>query len=143
MALTLKRTFERNVFGQEFIEFSRIRFLDQLSYVRSENHSDTRERILDVAERLFMENGYEATSMRTITSAAEVNLAAVNYHFGSKEALLCEVFRRRLPGSTSSACRHSTSSKRRLPGHRSSRRRSSKRFSAPCCAWVRIRRWVA
>ncbi|MEF8698858.1 MAG: TetR/AcrR family transcriptional regulator [Candidatus Accumulibacter sp. UW20] len=58
--------------------------------------SDTRERILDVAERLFMENGYEATSMRVITGAAEVNLAAVNYHFGSKEALLCEVFRRRL-----------------------------------------------
>lgn len=60
------------------------------------NGSDTRERILDVAERLFMENGYEATSMRTITSAAEANLAAVNYHFGSKEALLREVFRRRL-----------------------------------------------
>ncbi|HMV06775.1 MAG TPA: TetR/AcrR family transcriptional regulator [Accumulibacter sp.] len=59
------------------------------------NH-DTRERILDVAERLFMENGYEATSMRLITGAAEVNLAAVNYHFGSKEALLREVFRRRL-----------------------------------------------
>lgn len=57
---------------------------------------DTRERILDVAERLFMENGYEATSMRMITGAAEVNLAAVNYHFGSKEALLREVFRRRL-----------------------------------------------
>jgi AcrR family transcriptional regulator len=59
-------------------------------------NSDTRERILDAAERLFMENGYEATSMRTITGAAEVNLAAVNYHFGSKEALLREVFRRRL-----------------------------------------------
>ncbi len=59
------------------------------------NH-DTRDRILDVAERLFMENGYEATSMRLITGAAEVNLAAVNYHFGSKEALLREVFRRRL-----------------------------------------------
>ena len=58
--------------------------------------SDTRERILDVAERLFMENGYEATSMRTITSEAEENLASVNYHFGSKEALVCEVFRRRL-----------------------------------------------
>ena len=57
---------------------------------------DTRERILDIAERLFMENGYEATSMRMITGAAEVNLAAVNYHFGSKEALLREVFRRRL-----------------------------------------------
>lgn len=58
--------------------------------------SETRERILDVAEHLFMANGYDATSMRMITSAAEVNLAAVNYHFGSKEALLREVFRRRL-----------------------------------------------
>lgn len=59
------------------------------------NH-DTRERILDVAERMFMAHGYEGASMRVITAAAEVNLAAVNYHFGSKEALLCEVFRRRL-----------------------------------------------
>lgn len=57
---------------------------------------DTRERILDVAERLFMAHGYEGTSMRMITGSAEVNLAAVNYHFGSKEALLREVFRRRL-----------------------------------------------
>lgn len=57
---------------------------------------DAKTRILDAAERLFMENGYEATSMRSITGAAEVNLAAVNYHFGSKEALLREVFRRRL-----------------------------------------------
>ncbi|MFC5301676.1 TetR/AcrR family transcriptional regulator [Azospira restricta] len=57
---------------------------------------DTRERILDAAERLFMESGYEGTSMRMITGAAGVNLAAVNYHFGSKEALLREVFRRRL-----------------------------------------------
>ncbi|MBI4741346.1 MAG: TetR/AcrR family transcriptional regulator [Betaproteobacteria bacterium] len=57
---------------------------------------DTRERILDVAERLFMAHGYEGTSMRMITGAAEVNLAAVNYHFGSKEALLRDVFRRRL-----------------------------------------------
>ncbi|MFZ2854087.1 MAG: TetR family transcriptional regulator [Rhodocyclaceae bacterium] len=59
-------------------------------------NQDTRERILDVAERLFMAHGYEGTSMRQITSAAEVNLAAANYHFGSKEALLREVFRRRL-----------------------------------------------
>lgn len=57
---------------------------------------DTRERILDVAERLFMAHGYEGTSMRMITGDAEVNLAAVNYHFGSKEALLREVFKRRL-----------------------------------------------
>ena len=59
-------------------------------------HGDTRERILDVAERLFMEFGYDGTSMRQITGEANVNLAAVNYHFGSKEALMQEIFRRRL-----------------------------------------------
>jgi AcrR family transcriptional regulator len=58
--------------------------------------ADTRERILDTAEGLFMANGYEGTSMRMITGAASVNLAAVNYHFGSKEILMQEVFRRRL-----------------------------------------------
>ena len=57
---------------------------------------DTSERILDVAEHEFMAYGYEGTSMRMITSKAEVNLAAINYHFGSKEGLLREVFRRRL-----------------------------------------------
>lgn len=57
---------------------------------------DTRERILDVAERLFMAHGFEGTSMRQITGDAGVNLAAVNYHFGSKESLMEEVFRRRL-----------------------------------------------
>lgn len=58
--------------------------------------SDTRERILDATERLFMAHGYEGTSMRQITGEAGVNLAAVNYHFGSKESLMQEVFRRRL-----------------------------------------------
>jgi len=57
---------------------------------------DTRERILDAGERLFMAHGYEGTSMRQITGEAAVNLAAVNYHFGSKESLMQEVFRRRL-----------------------------------------------
>jgi AcrR family transcriptional regulator len=57
---------------------------------------DTRLRILDAAEVLFTEYGFEATTLRRITGAAEVNLAAVNYHFGSKEALIREVFRRRL-----------------------------------------------
>ena len=59
-------------------------------------NADTRERILDAAERLFMAYGYDGTSMRQITGEAGVNLAAVNYHFGSKEALIQEVFRRRL-----------------------------------------------
>lgn len=58
--------------------------------------SDTRSRILDTAERLFTEYGFEGTSMRQITSEAGVNLAAANYHFGSKEALLQAVFKRRL-----------------------------------------------
>lgn len=57
---------------------------------------DTRERILDAAEHLFMAYGYDGTSMRQITSEAGVNLAAVNYHFGAKESLMQEVFRRRL-----------------------------------------------
>jgi AcrR family transcriptional regulator len=59
-------------------------------------NTDTRERILDVAERLFMAHGYDGTSMRQITGEAGVNLAAVNYHFGAKETLMQEVFRRRL-----------------------------------------------
>lgn len=57
---------------------------------------DTRERILCAAESLFMEHGYAATSLRLITAKAKVNLAAVNYHFGCKEALIREVFERRL-----------------------------------------------
>lgn len=56
----------------------------------------TKDRILDAAEALFMEHGFEATSLRAITSAASVNLAAVNYHFGSKEELFEAVLTRRL-----------------------------------------------
>ena len=56
----------------------------------------TQDRILDAAEALFMEHGYEATSLRSITTAADVNLAAVNYHFGSKEELFQSVLTRRL-----------------------------------------------
>ncbi len=58
--------------------------------------SATQVKILDAAEALFMEHGFEATSMRQITSEAEVNLAAVNYHFGSKEDLFEAVLTRRL-----------------------------------------------
>jgi AcrR family transcriptional regulator len=56
----------------------------------------TKDRILDAAESLFMEHGFEATSLRSITAAAAVNLAAVNYHFGSKEELFQAVLTRRL-----------------------------------------------
>ncbi len=57
---------------------------------------DTKEKILDVAEDIFAQKGFSATSMRSITAQANVNLAAVNYHFGSKAQLYQEVFRRRV-----------------------------------------------
>ena len=57
------------------------------------NH--TKERILDTAERLFAAQGYAATSLRGIIAEAGVNLAAVHYHFHSKEALLEAVILRR------------------------------------------------
>ena len=56
----------------------------------------TRQRILGAAEELFAEHGFAGTSLRQVTSAARVNLAAVNYHFGSKDNLIEEVFRSRL-----------------------------------------------
>jgi AcrR family transcriptional regulator len=64
--------------------------------VISANETDTSSRILDAAEALFMAHGLEATTLRQITTVAKVNLAAVNYHFGSKDALIEAVFRRRL-----------------------------------------------
>ncbi|MDH7599482.1 MAG: TetR/AcrR family transcriptional regulator [Sedimentisphaerales bacterium] len=57
---------------------------------------DTRDRILDVAERLFAEHGIDAVSVRKITAAAKVNLAAVNYYFGSKDGLIGAVVERRV-----------------------------------------------
>lgn len=56
----------------------------------------TRQRILGAAEELFAERGFAGASLRQVTAAAKVNLAAVNYHFGSKDNLIEEVFRRRL-----------------------------------------------
>ena len=56
----------------------------------------TKDKILDAAEALFMEHGFEATSLRAITATAAVNLASVNYHFGSKEVLFQAVLTRRL-----------------------------------------------
>ena len=57
--------------------------------------TETKDRILDVAERLFADRGFPATSLRDITAEAGVNLASVNYHFGTKESLLAAVLERR------------------------------------------------
>ena len=56
--------------------------------------ADTVTRILDAAEELFADRGFSETSLRSITSKARVNLAAVNYHFGSKKDLIQAVFAR-------------------------------------------------
>lgn len=56
----------------------------------------TKERILDAAEQLFADHGFAATSLRMVTGEAGANLAAVNYHFGSKEQLIDAALARRI-----------------------------------------------
>ncbi|MBF6415549.1 TetR/AcrR family transcriptional regulator [Nocardia cyriacigeorgica] len=58
--------------------------------------TDTRERLLSAAERLLLESGYERVSIRAVCAAAEVNPAAVHYHFGSKQALVAALLQSRL-----------------------------------------------
>jgi AcrR family transcriptional regulator len=60
------------------------------------DRQDTKTRILDAAERLFGAKGFDATSLRDITAEAQVNLAAVNYHFQSKDSLIDAVIARRI-----------------------------------------------
>ncbi|MFC3680982.1 TetR/AcrR family transcriptional regulator [Bacterioplanoides pacificum] len=57
-------------------------------------NKDTAKAILNAAEELFSEKGFAETSLRNITTKAGVNLAAVNYHFGSKKELIQAVFAR-------------------------------------------------
>jgi AcrR family transcriptional regulator len=71
---------------------------ERLNYSPVNMSKDTRTLILDTAEALFAEQGYDGTSMRLITSKAKVNLASINYHFGSKHALLEAVYDRRIGG---------------------------------------------
>jgi AcrR family transcriptional regulator len=56
---------------------------------------ETKDQILDAAERLFSESGIDATPLRRIIAEAGVNAAAIHYHFGSKEGLVRAVFARR------------------------------------------------
>jgi AcrR family transcriptional regulator len=55
-----------------------------------------RHRLLDAAEKLFCEKGFEATSVRDLTSEADCNVAAVNYYFGGKDKLYLEMFNRQM-----------------------------------------------
>ncbi len=60
-----------------------------------QSEAQTKSTILGVAERLFAVRGFQSVSVRDITAEAGVNLASINYHFGSKDGLLFEIFRRR------------------------------------------------
>jgi AcrR family transcriptional regulator len=59
------------------------------------NHGEARERIIEAAAKLFAVDGYDAVSFRDLTEAAGVSLSAIHYHFGSKDAVLSEIFARR------------------------------------------------
>ena len=56
------------------------------------NMDDTKSRILKTTEKLFFDKGMEEVSLRIIASEAKVNVAAINYHFGSKDNLILEIF---------------------------------------------------
>jgi AcrR family transcriptional regulator len=68
------------------------------SGTKKHRSATTAQRLLDTAERLFGEHGYNGVGMRALADAAQVNLAATTYHFGSKKALFVETFLRRLRG---------------------------------------------
>ena len=79
-------------------------------------HFSTKERILGAAEELFARNGFAGASLRELTATAKVNLAAVNYHFGSKENLVNEVFRRRMDEMTARRLQQLEAAQREHPG---------------------------
>src|SRR5215213_9423904 len=69
--------------------------IHQEPHESEEAQAATKQAVFNAAERLFALHGFQNVSVRDITAEAGVNLASVNYHFGSKDALLFEIFRRR------------------------------------------------
>lgn len=67
-----------------------------ITSVEAAGADETRERLLQAAESLFLELGYDGTTMRLVATRAEANVAAANYHFGGKDALLQAMLARRL-----------------------------------------------
>ncbi len=59
--------------------------------IKSGNKKDTKQHIINIAKVMFSEKGFDATSIRDIAKAADVNLGAVNYHFNNKQTLYLEV----------------------------------------------------
>ena len=83
---------------------------------------DTKTKILNAAEKLFGVNGFHGTSLRDITAEAQVNLAAVNYHFQSKESLMDALIERRIEPINSKRFQMLDAAGRRPPWRRSSKR---------------------
>ena len=69
---------------------------DKNNTCQGDTPCNAQKRLIKVAEQLFAEKGFDATSVRDLTAAADCNLAAVNYHFGSKEGLYTEMFVQKL-----------------------------------------------
>jgi AcrR family transcriptional regulator len=67
-----------------------------MSTIATPRGAETKERVLRAAERIFGRHGFAGTTLRAVTTEAEVNLASANYHFGSKEALVMEMLRQRV-----------------------------------------------
>jgi AcrR family transcriptional regulator len=61
-----------------------------------EDQDSVRHRLLDAAEKMFCEKGYDGTSVRDLTTEAHCNVAAVNYYFGGKDKLYLEMFKRQM-----------------------------------------------
>jgi len=70
--------------------------MSQDNKTNSNTNKGVRERLLDAAEELFCEHGFEGASIRDIAASADCNIASVNYYFGGKEKLYEEVWRRHL-----------------------------------------------
>jgi AcrR family transcriptional regulator len=79
---------------QAFRSFNMV--ISQDNKTNSNTNKGVRDRLLDSAEELFCEHGFEGASIRDIAAAAECNIASVNYYFGGKENLYIEVWRRHL-----------------------------------------------
>jgi TetR/AcrR family transcriptional regulator, regulator of cefoperazone and chloramphenicol sensitivity len=63
-----------------------------------EPRDEIKERLLNAAEQLFCQKGFDATHVRDLTTLAGCNVAAVNYYFGDKKRLYTEMFRRQVQG---------------------------------------------
>jgi len=70
--------------------------MSQDNKTNSDSNKGVRDRLLDAAEELFCEHGFEGASIRDIAASADCNIASVNYYFGGKENLYEEVWHRHL-----------------------------------------------